>query len=318
MIHIYEELGDPSRRRILNELRSGPKCVSELVGLTGLKQPNLSNHLAKMKSRGIVEGERSGRHVFYRLMSGEVVDVVNSAFAESLQDIQDLDIDEWCRSYATAAVTGDEGRCLLITEEFLCHRIDLIDIYEQLFGRAMGLIGTWYLAGAIDESHEHMASEITLRSMSKVMLKLIPKKKSRWTVMLGCAENSLHTIGLRMIADYLKINGWTTIFLGANVPKVAFLASVAQHKPNLVLLNCSSSESEAPTIELVQSLDQRRAGKSPFLIGVGGSEVLKHTDRYLDAGADFASANLKEFADRILPDIEKAGRIRIPARSTSL
>ncbi len=44
MIHVYEELGDTSRRRLLSELREGPRTVSDLVLATFMKQPNVSSH----------------------------------------------------------------------------------------------------------------------------------------------------------------------------------------------------------------------------------------------------------------------------------
>src|SRR5262249_41955731 len=60
-------LAEPSRRMILETLRFAPKTVSELVQATHLKQPNVSNHLAKMREHGIVRAERSGRHVYYSI-----------------------------------------------------------------------------------------------------------------------------------------------------------------------------------------------------------------------------------------------------------
>ena len=46
----------------MEHLRVGRKSVSELVHLTHLKQPNVSNHLAKMREQGLVRAERSGRN----------------------------------------------------------------------------------------------------------------------------------------------------------------------------------------------------------------------------------------------------------------
>jgi MerR family transcriptional regulator, light-induced transcriptional regulator len=60
-------LAEPSRRALLENLRFGPKTVSELVQATQLKQPNVSNHLAKMRLQGIVRAERMGRQVYYSL-----------------------------------------------------------------------------------------------------------------------------------------------------------------------------------------------------------------------------------------------------------
>lgn len=64
---LSQALAEPSRRALLENLRFGEKTVTQLVEATALKQPNVSNHLAKMKQQGIVRSERLGRQVFYSL-----------------------------------------------------------------------------------------------------------------------------------------------------------------------------------------------------------------------------------------------------------
>ncbi|MCS6777355.1 MAG: metalloregulator ArsR/SmtB family transcription factor, partial [Chloroherpetonaceae bacterium] len=60
-------LAEPTRRAILENLRLGKKTVTELVRATRRKQPNLSNHLARMREQGLVSAERRGRQVYYSL-----------------------------------------------------------------------------------------------------------------------------------------------------------------------------------------------------------------------------------------------------------
>ena len=64
---LAQSLAEPSRRALLENLRLGKKTVTQLVAATGLKQPNVSNHLAKMRQQGIVRAERVGRQVYYSL-----------------------------------------------------------------------------------------------------------------------------------------------------------------------------------------------------------------------------------------------------------
>jgi MerR family transcriptional regulator, light-induced transcriptional regulator len=64
---LSQSLAEPSRRALLEHLRFGSKTVTQLVEATQLKQPNVSNHLAKMRQQGIVRAERLGRQVHYSL-----------------------------------------------------------------------------------------------------------------------------------------------------------------------------------------------------------------------------------------------------------
>ena len=309
MIYVYEELGESSRRDILNELRTGPKSVTDLVRATGLKQPNVSNHLSRMKARGVVRAEKTGRQVFYSFASLEVAQIVRAAFAETADNFQPIDYDEQSKAFAKAAMNGEEFVCGELVDATLRRNASLIEIYEQLLGKAMHLVGSWYSSGAIDEAQEHIASEITLRCMHRVVNAYELVKRIDRTAVLGCAPNTFHVIGLSMIADLLRINGWKTIFLGVNVPQTAFLAAVKQHRPDLVLISCVSEDAIESTLDLLSQLAEAQDKRQPFLIGVGGPVVQENWDRFSSAGATFSAPTLSDFAERCLPQIEKTGRI---------
>jgi ArsR family transcriptional regulator, cadmium/lead-responsive transcriptional repressor len=63
-------LGDRSRLALVEELAGGGRRVSDLVAATGLAQTNVSRHLACLWDCGLVERERRGREIHYRLVEG--------------------------------------------------------------------------------------------------------------------------------------------------------------------------------------------------------------------------------------------------------
>ena len=61
-------VGDPARAGILAILRDGPHCVCEMAAALGVRQNNLSNHLAKLRAAGLVRTSRhrvDARWVYY-------------------------------------------------------------------------------------------------------------------------------------------------------------------------------------------------------------------------------------------------------------
>ncbi len=76
---LFRGLGDPSRLAILETLRDGPRCVSDITGLTGLSQPNVSNHLACLRDCGLVRARPRGRHVYYSLAHPGVAEILARA-----------------------------------------------------------------------------------------------------------------------------------------------------------------------------------------------------------------------------------------------
>jgi len=66
---------------IVHRLDKGESCVCDLVELVGLDQSTVSRHLAVLKAAGIVDRERRGHHIYYRLIAPCVVDFVTCAAA---------------------------------------------------------------------------------------------------------------------------------------------------------------------------------------------------------------------------------------------
>jgi DNA-binding transcriptional ArsR family regulator len=70
---VLRTLASPRRIEILHALARGPMEVGRLARAIGASQPNVSQHLAVMRGAGIVEAERDGREVRYRLADPDVV-----------------------------------------------------------------------------------------------------------------------------------------------------------------------------------------------------------------------------------------------------
>ena len=75
---IAHALADPTRLKILERLTDGPAAVSELTVLTGEPQPKVSNHLAVLRERGMVEATRLGRQRVYEVSDPSVAQLIES------------------------------------------------------------------------------------------------------------------------------------------------------------------------------------------------------------------------------------------------
>jgi ArsR family transcriptional regulator len=70
---VLKILSNPRRLEIIHLLADGPREVGRLAEEMGISQPNVSQHLALMRSAGIVDAERDGREVRYRLSDPEII-----------------------------------------------------------------------------------------------------------------------------------------------------------------------------------------------------------------------------------------------------
>ena len=67
----FAVLADPVRLRLLSLLasaQSGEACVCELVEPLGRSQPTVSHHLKILADAGLIEGDKRGRWVWYRVV----------------------------------------------------------------------------------------------------------------------------------------------------------------------------------------------------------------------------------------------------------
>lgn len=68
----FQLLAEPSRLRVLNQLREQPRCVGELARACGSSAANISRHLAQLQRHGLVDREGRGTSVYYRIADPSV------------------------------------------------------------------------------------------------------------------------------------------------------------------------------------------------------------------------------------------------------
>ncbi|MBD1401751.1 ArsR/SmtB family transcription factor [Pelovirga terrestris] len=64
---IFKALSDETRLRILALLSNGELCVCDLMAALEVPQSTVSRHLAYLRNAGLVDDERRGVWMFYRL-----------------------------------------------------------------------------------------------------------------------------------------------------------------------------------------------------------------------------------------------------------
>ena len=84
---VCKTLANPKRQEILDCLRKENMTVNELVKKTGISQANLSQHLAILRSKGIVSTQRKGIHVLYSISNSKIIqafDLISEVLRDSI------------------------------------------------------------------------------------------------------------------------------------------------------------------------------------------------------------------------------------------
>ncbi len=86
---ICQTLANPKRLQILNLLKGGELSVRVMVGALEIAKPNLSQHLAVMRQKGILATRREGTTIYYRLATPHIVEacrVMRQVLLEALAE----------------------------------------------------------------------------------------------------------------------------------------------------------------------------------------------------------------------------------------
>lgn len=70
---VYKILANPKRLKILNNIVGKEISVEEISKITGIKQPNLSQHLAILRKNNLVTSKKVSGYVFYKISDPVIV-----------------------------------------------------------------------------------------------------------------------------------------------------------------------------------------------------------------------------------------------------
>jgi len=85
---VLRALSHPIRLRIIELLRGGELCVKRLEEILGISQPSVSQHLSRLKYAGLIESERRGHLVCYRLADRRGERILDAAMGDANSGVE--------------------------------------------------------------------------------------------------------------------------------------------------------------------------------------------------------------------------------------
>ena len=89
----FKALANPLRIRILDELRDGELTVTELRVRLNVEATNVSQQLAILRSKNMVEGRKQGSNTYYSCTDPKIfqlLDVAKEIFNDRLVGVKDI------------------------------------------------------------------------------------------------------------------------------------------------------------------------------------------------------------------------------------
>ncbi len=136
--------------------------------------------------------------------------------------------------YLNALLDGEKAECTRIINTLLADNTDVKDIYTKLFQRSMYRIGHLWESNKSSIAEEHIATKITESLLNLVYPKIMETPRNGKKIVMTCVDKEFHEIGPRIVSDFFELNGWESIFLGANTPANEVINIIKDKKPDLV------------------------------------------------------------------------------------
>ncbi len=275
---------------ILRELALGERSVSELVQATGLSQPNVSNHLARLRDRGLVTAHRQGRQVIYRLASASMAHFLASHGTSPVRS--DASLEQLAEEFWEAALSLREEDATRVVDRALASGLEWKALYLHVFVPTLVRVGDMWEAGELPVASEHLITGIVLRLLHRLSLKLpVAPPPGAPSALVGCVEGELHSVGGRMVADFLISQGWRVWFLNGFLPQEHLLEAVRRHLPEAIVLCCTTEEALEPLQRTVDRLVRWR-GEQPLPLLVAGGRLF-HKPRVVE-GLDVSGTDVEQ------------------------
>jgi methylmalonyl-CoA mutase cobalamin-binding domain/chain len=205
-----------------------------------------------------------------------------------------VDVIELRTRYVNALVAGD----VTVAEQLIADSAaDVRALYLQVLQPALYEIGRRWEEAEISVAQEHLATATTQSLMARLAERLgdgVAPRERR--VLVACAEGELHSIGVRMVADFLEADGWDVLFVGALSPPDAVAELAAAQAVDVVALSAALAQRVPEVLRAVEAL--RRLERVP-VIAVGGQAFGGDRDVALRTGADLYAADAASFVEEL-------------------
>ena len=170
-------------------------------------------------------------------------------------------------------------------------------IYLRLFEPALSLSGKLWAAGSITYHDEHFVTHHTVRLMRRVRRRWAPAETSGPLAVVTAAGQESHTIGLRMVCDFLLAANWRIHWLPSNDRAVA-RDTTASLSPDAFLVSVGLDLGLVPAGRLIQEV---RVNGYEGLVVVGGSAIQRDRSRVQMLGADLTARNGRHLVRLLRP-----------------
>lgn len=144
---------------------------------------------------------------------------------------------------------------------------------EDLVPHLMHRIGDQWAASEITVAHEHLASAAVLAVLFETMRGL-PEAPAARRLLVATPAGEYHAVGAALAATAAALDGWTVVYLGADVPSRDIVSATAATEARAVLLSAVHTDDPERMLQNLRAVRADIPADIPIVIGGAAAHTL--------------------------------------------
>jgi excisionase family DNA binding protein len=202
----------------------------------------------------------------------------------------------WHKRLQARMLAGDDGGSWGVVEAAIASGMEPRDFYCDVLTPVLHSIGRLWEGGEIGVEDEHLASNVAAGIIGRLGPRFASRGRTKGTVVVAMPAGERHDLGLAMLADILRSDGYRVLNLGADTPAPAMLSALDGIEDlSAVALGIVDSERLDAAASLIASI-RDAVGSAPVMVG-GAAIADDQSARRL--GADGWASDAREVGPMI-------------------
>jgi methanogenic corrinoid protein MtbC1 len=158
-------------------------------------------------------------------------------------------------------------------------------VYKEVFQPVQREVGRLWQMNEISVAQEHYCTAATQLIMSQLYPYIFGTTRRGRRFLGTCVGGELHEIGVRMVTDFFEMDGWDTLYLGANTPVDGILESLRDEEYDLLGVSATMTYHVDRVESLIQAVRHADLPSQPYIL-VGGYPFNVSSTLWEHVGAD--------------------------------
>jgi methanogenic corrinoid protein MtbC1 len=192
---------------------------------------------------------------------------------------------ELAERFLQACLALQRAQALAMIHAAVREGVPVREVYLDVITPVLHELGRLWHGNRITVAQEHYCTAVSQMVMAQLFPAVFEEDRKNGRLVSTCVAGELHEIGARMVTDLFEMNGWDTVFLGADVPKESIIDTLIRHDANILAISATLGSNLGDVAELIQAV-RASPGCEGIKILVGGAAFNKDSAIWQKVGAD--------------------------------